>query len=334
MALDAIIVENLTKTYGNKVKALQGVSFSVKKGEIYGLLGPNGAGKSTTTRILVTLTRPDGGKARVAGHDVLTEAEQVRRKIGYVAQQSGVDKYTTGRENLILQAQLQRVPKDQMKERVNRLLEWAGLTHAADQLVRTYSGGMKRRLDIAMGLVHQPEILFLDEPTTGLDPESRSLLWRYLDQLRREQQLTILLTTHYLEEADQMCDRLAIVDQGRVVIEGSPDELKATIQGDTITLEVVGPVTDAMQVLKQIKGVLDMKVVDHSIAVRVTSGSGEMVPLLITSLEKNGVNIRSVSLSRPSLDDVYLFHTGRRFTSAEPAAQTALPEAGRRGGTK
>jgi ABC-2 type transport system ATP-binding protein len=278
------------------------------------------------------LTRPDGGKAIVAGHDVLTEADQVRRKIGYVAQQSGVDKHTTGRENLILQAQLQRVPKDEIDERVTRLLEWAGLAEAADQLVRTYSGGMKRRLDIAMGLVHHPEILFLDEPTTGLDPESRSLLWRYLDHLRREQQLTILLTTHYLEEADQMCDRLAIVDQGRVVVEGSPDELKSTIQGDTVTLEVNGSVSEATRLLQQINGVLDVKVVDSSIAVRVTSGSGEVVPLLITALEKNGVNIQSVSLSRPSLDDVYLFHTGRRFTSEDPASQTSLPEAGRRGG--
>ena len=255
--MDAITVENLQKTYGNQVRALKGVSFRVPRGYIFGLLGPNGAGKSTTTRILVTLTGPSGGKAAVAGHDVVQEAGAVRQKIGYVAQGSGVYKYATGRENLVLQARLQRVPGNEVMGRVSRLLEWVGLAEAADKLVSTFSGGMKRRLDIAMGLVHNPEILFLDEPTTGLDPESRALLWQDLNQLRKDQNITILLTTHYLEEADQMCDHLAIVDQGQVVVDGAPRDLKAKIQGDTVTMELRQLAKEAVVLLRSVPGVLE-----------------------------------------------------------------------------
>ena len=331
--MDAITVENLQKTYGNQVRALKGVSFRVPRGYIFGLLGPNGAGKSTTTRILVTLTRPSGGQAAVAGHDVVKEAGAVRKKIGYVAQDSGVDKYTTGKENLVLQARLQRVPGKEVTGRVSRLLEWVGLAEAADKLVSTYSGGMKRRLDIAMGLVHNPEILFLDEPTTGLDPESRSLLWQDLNQLRKEQNITILLTTHYLEEADQMCDHLAIVDQGEVVVDGAPHELKSKIQGDTVTMELRQQAKEAAVWLRSVPGVLEAVADNRTLAVRVSSQGGEAIPFLLKALEKNGVGVQSVSLSRPSLDDVYLFHTGRRFTAGKknhpaPAAPKAKPWGG------
>ena len=331
--MDAITVENLQKTYGNQVRALKGVSFRVPRGYIFGLLGPNGAGKSTTTRILVTLTRPSGGQAAVAGHDVVKEAGAVRKKIGYVAQDSGVDKYTTGKENLVLQARLQRVPGKEVTGRVSRLLEWVGLAEAADKLVSTYSGGMKRRLDIAMGLVHNPEILFLDEPTTGLDPESRALLWQDLNQLRKEQNITILLTTHYLEEADQMCDHLAIVDQGEVVVDGAPHELKSKIQGDTVTMELRQQAKEAAVWLRSVPGVLEAVADNRTLAVRVSSQGGEAIPFLLKALEKNGVGVQSVSLSRPSLDDVYLFHTGRRFTAGKknhpaPAAPKAKPWGG------
>ncbi len=235
---DAILVENLTKTYKGGVKALQGVSFRVEQGEIFGLLGPNGAGKSTTVRILSTLTRADGGRAEIAGHDVMRDPAAVRRAIGYVAQSTGVDRWATGRENLTLQAQMLRVSSHILRDRVAEMLNWVNLSEAADKLVNTYSGGMKRRLEIAMGLVNEPKVLFLDEPTTGLDPETRRALWLDLKRLRTERNVTVLLTTHYLEEADTLCDRLSIVDHGRVVVEGTPDSLKADIAGDTITVDV------------------------------------------------------------------------------------------------
>ncbi len=234
----AIACEGLRKTYSNGVKALDGVSFAVKPGEIFGLLGPNGAGKSTTVRILATLTRPDGGTASVAGGDVIGDPAAVRLRIGYVAQASGVDKWATGRENLALQARLMRVPPAAIADRVRSLLERVALADAADRIVKTYSGGMKRRLDLAMGLCNEPAVLFLDEPTTGLDPETRAALWRDLERLRKERNLAVLLTTHYLEEADRLCDRLAIVDHGKVVAAGTPGELKAQV-GAGATLDDV-----------------------------------------------------------------------------------------------
>ena len=237
--MSAIAVENISKTYRNGVKAVDGLSLSVEQGEIFGLLGPNGAGKSTTVRILATLTTPDSGSGQVAGCDVLAQPQQVRRRIGYVAQASGVDKWATGRENLILQAQLQRVPPSGISARVSEILKWLDLEEAADRVVKTYSGWMKRRLDLGMGLVHKPEVLFLDEPTTGLDPETRAALWRDLRRLKREQKLTVLLTTHYLEEADQLCDRLAIIDQGRRVVLGTPAELKERVGGAGVSLDDV-----------------------------------------------------------------------------------------------
>lgn len=310
--MDAIFVDRLTKTYKNGVKALAGVSFAVRPGEIFGLLGPNGAGKSTTVRILATLTLPDGGTATVGGHDVVRDPAGVRGTIGYVAQSSGVDKYGTGRENLVLQAQLERVPSREIPGRAAQLLEWVGLTDAANRQVQTYSGGMKRRLDIAMGLVHNPAVLYLDEPTTGLDPETRAALWRDLARLRDERNLTVLLTTHYLEEADHLCDRLAIVDHGRVVIEGTPAELKAQIQGDTVMLDLNGASENVIDLLRAVEGVIDVALNGGTVNARVTHGATAM-PTLINTLERAGVNVRAVTLSRPSLDDVYLHYTGHRF---------------------
>jgi ABC-2 type transport system ATP-binding protein len=321
---DAIVVENLSKTYRNGVEALAGLSFSVHRGEIFGLLGPNGAGKSTTVRILTTLTSPDGGRAVVAGRDVAREPGEVRRRIGYVAQASGVDQYATGRENLTLQAQLERVPSAEIPARVTQLLEWVALVDAGDRLVRTYSGGMKRRLDIAMGMVHQPEVLFLDEPTTGLDPETRSALWNDLVRLRQERNLTVLLTTHYLEEADHLCDRLAIVDHGRLVVEGTPAALKAEIRGDTVMLDVEGQ--GVADLLRSAEGVLDVIPNGGTMITRVEHGA-TAVPQLVTLLERAGASVRAVTLSRPSLDDVYLYHTGHRFA----ANGEGLPDAARPG---
>jgi len=236
--MGAIEVEDLRKTYAGGVEALRGVSFDVRPGEVFALLGPNGAGKSTTVRILTTLSAPTAGQARVAGFDVVRQPREVRRRIGSVAQSSGVDPTATGRENLTLQGRLFRLPPADLRSRTEELLHLFQLESAADRPAATYSGGMKRRLDVAMGLIHRPEVLFLDEPTTGLDPESRAVMWKEVRRLAREG-LTLLLTTHYLEEADQLAQRIAIVDGGRVVAAGTPEELKRTIPGGAASLDEV-----------------------------------------------------------------------------------------------
>jgi len=230
----AIEASDLVKTYPGDVRALDGVSFAVEAGTVFGLLGPNGAGKSTTVKILTTLSRPDSGQARVAGIDVLRQPDRVRQSIGCVAQKSGVDPQATGRENLTLQGQLYGLGGRELKRRVAELLDRFGLAEAADRQARTYSGGMQRKLDVAMGFVHRPRALFLDEPTTGLDPEARADMWEEISRLAGEEGLTILLTTHYLEEADRLARRLAIVDHGTIVVEGTPEELKARFEREVV----------------------------------------------------------------------------------------------------
>ncbi len=314
--MDAIAVSDLRKRYGD-VQALDGVSFSVREGEVFGLLGPNGAGKSTTVRVLVTLTHPDGGTATVGGHDVLREPGAVRRTIGYVPQDSGVDQFGTGRENLMLQGRVQGMSGDDLRRRVAELLELVGIADAADRIVKTYSGGMRRRLDVALGLVHRPRVLFLDEPTTGLDPEARVAMWSEVSRLAEAESLTILLTTHYLEEADQLADRLSIVSQGKVVVEGSPAELKAGLRGDAVQVELDnGAVDEAQRVLAGV-GARPEQVVDGRTIVSRVSNGGRELPGIISALESAGIAVASVSLSRPSLDDVYLHYTGRDFSTED-----------------
>jgi ABC-2 type transport system ATP-binding protein len=317
--MDAIVVEELRKRYGD-VQALDGVSFAVREGEVFGLLGPNGAGKSTTVRSLVTLTTPDSGSASVAGHDVLREQNAVRRVIGYVPQDSGVDELGTGRENLMLQGRVQGMSGKDLRSRTETLLELVGITEAADRIVKTYSGGMRRRLDIALGLVHRPRVLFLDEPTTGLDPEARVVMWDEVSRLAQAESLTILLTTHYLEEADQLADRLAIVSQGRVVVEGTPGQLKAGLRGDAVHVEVEnGSIDEARRVLATVGASPEQVLDGRTIVSRVENG-GRALPGIISALETAGIPVASVSLSRPSLDDVYLHFTGREFASEDRAA--------------
>src|SRR5581483_1492074 len=249
--VDAIVVEDLRKRYKD-VQALDGVSFTVREGEVFGLLGPNGAGKSTTVRTLTTLTQPDSGRAFVAGEDVVKHPNRVRRSIGYVAQDSGVDWEATGRENLLLQGRIHGMAGAPLRSRVDELLELVGLGEAAARIARGYSGGMKRRLDIAIGLVHRPRVLFLDEPTTGLDPEARAAMWIEVERLAEQESLTILLTTHYLEEADRLAERVAIVSRGKVVVEGTPEELKANLRGELVTVElgeVDGRADDAVRIV-------------------------------------------------------------------------------------
>jgi ABC-2 type transport system ATP-binding protein len=286
-------------------------------GEVFGLLGPNGAGKSTTVRVLTTLTHPDSGRALVAGEDVAQHPNRVRRKIGYVAQDSGVDWEATGRENLLLQGRIHGMGGKQLRSRVDELLELVGLSDAADRVARTYSGGMKRRLDVATGLVHKPSVLFLDEPTTGLDPEARAAMWVEVERLAAQEALTILLTTHYLEEADRLAERVAIVSQGRVVAEGTPDDLKRGLEGESITVELPeanGRLANAERVIVQIAG---NAVVDgQQVRARVPNGA-QAIPTILGALDDAGVAVASVTTARPSLDDVYLHYTGRAFSEED-----------------
>jgi len=316
--VDAIVVDGLVKRYKD-VQALDGVSFRVRAGEVFGLLGPNGAGKSTTVKVLTTLTTPDGGSAKVAGHDVVREPNAVRRSIGYVPQSSGVDRDATGRENLMLQGRVQGMSGRKLRDRVQHLLEQLGLADAADRVVRGYSGGMKRRLDVGLGLVHGPQVLFLDEPTTGLDPEARAAMWDELAVLAREELLTILLTTHYLEEADVLTDRLAIVSRGRVVVEGTAEELKESLQGEAVVVELSdGAVDDALAVLRALEEVGEVSADGRLLRSRVTDGA-RAVPPILSALDANGIAVEAVTMHRPSLDDVYLHYTGRDFRSEDEA---------------
>jgi len=317
--VDAIVAEGLEKRYGT-IQALAGVTFSVHEGEIFGLLGPNGAGKSTSVRVLTTLTKPDAGRAVVAGHDVVREANRVRRSIGYVPQESGVDREATGRENLLLQGRIQGLSGADLRSRVDDLLELVGIAGAADRVVRGYSGGMKRRLDVALGLVHRPSVLFLDEPTTGLDPEARAAMWVEVQRLAEQEQLTILLTTHYLEEADQLAERVAIVSRGAIVAEGRPEELKRGLRGEAVTVELTEPRGDeAAAILANLDGADEINVDGAHVRTRVPNGA-EAIPSILSALEGSGIQVASVSAARPSLDDVYLHYTGREFAAEDAAA--------------
>jgi ABC-2 type transport system ATP-binding protein len=317
-AAPAIEARDLVKTYGGKVRALDGLSFTVEAGAIFALLGPNGAGKSTTVKILNTLSRPDSGSARVAGIDVLAEPERVRRAIGCVAQKSGVDAEATGRENLTLQGRIHGMRGQKLKDRVAELLAHFRLSDAADLVARTYSGGMQRKLDIAMGLVHRPRVLFLDEPTTGLDPQSRAELWEDISRLAKEDGITVLLTTHYLEEADQLAGRLAIVDRGKLVVEGTPDQLKGELMGDAIHIEFAHPEAEevVLEALSRLDGIGEIVAEGQTLHARANQGA-TAVPGMLAALESKGLKVASVKVGRPSLDDVYLRYTGRTFSEAE-----------------
>ena len=322
----AIEARQLVKTYavrGKKhgIRALDGLDISVPRGMIYGLLGPNGAGKSTTVKILTSLARPDSGEARVEGVDVLARPGQVRHMIGVVAQRSGADPTATGRENLILQGRLYGLRGAAVRARADELLAHFGLTEAAGRLVKTYSGGMQRRLDVALGLMHRPAVLFLDEPTTGLDPESRAAMWQEIARLAGGEGMTVLLTTHYLEEADRLASRLAIVDRGRVVATGTPDELKGELRGDAVHVELPASWDDAdanlvRSVLAGLPAVRDVVIACRGVSARSDDGAAA-VPVVLAELQRAGVNAASVAVARPSLDDVYLRHTGRRYSESE-----------------
>jgi ABC-2 type transport system ATP-binding protein len=327
--MDIISIKGLSKSFKTRkgkngsrtVEAVQGIDLSIHEGEIFGFLGPNGAGKTTTLRILSTLLPADDGRVEIAGHDVRTEPVLVRKAIGYVSQTGGTDPDCTGRENLILQAGLYGITGKRARQRVEELIQALSLTEFVDRFAKTYSGGQKRKLDIAIGMVASPPILFLDEPTTGLDPVSRSQLWSQI-RLLRKMGTTVFLTTHYLDEADALCDRLAIMDHGRIVSQGSPDELKNRIQGDILNLTVNhAPNAPALarEALSGNEMIREIQSEDGSLRLVVSHG-GETLPQVMRLLEGKGVSVTSISLSRPSLDDVFLRATGHSLTEELPVA--------------
>jgi ABC-2 type transport system ATP-binding protein len=299
------------------VLALDGLGFEVERGTVFGLLGPNGAGKSTTVKILATLTHPDRGSATVAGLDVAGDPVGVRRRIGLVSQRPSSDPMATGRENLLLAARIQGLSRTEAAARADWLMARFGIADAADRLVRTWSGGMSRKLDVAIGLVHRPEVLFLDEPTTGLDPEARAELWAEIARLAGDDEMTVLLTTHYLDEADRLAHRLAIVDRGRVKVEGTPEALKSELRGDTVVVEVATPAdaVGATDALGRVGGLSDVSAEGTTLRARADSGA-RAVPAVFAALDERGITVLSATVARPSLDDVYLRHAGRSLAPA------------------
>jgi ABC-2 type transport system ATP-binding protein len=319
MASPALRATGLRKSYPagqgrEPIRALDGLGFEVPRGTVFGLLGPNGAGKSTTVKILATLTRADAGTAVVDGVDVGHRPAVVRRRIGLVSQRPSSDPMATGRENLALAARLQGLSRAEAGDRAGVLLARFALADAADRLVRTWSGGMSRKLDVAIGLVHRPAVLFLDEPTTGLDPEARAEMWAEIGRLTREDDTTVLLTTHYLDEADRLADALAIVDHGRVSVQGTPEQLKSELRGDTILVELEAGADPARAAARvgAVGGVTDVTVDDGALRARAEAGA-RAVPLVLAALDEIGVAVSSATVARPSLDDVYLRHVGRAF---------------------
>jgi ABC-2 type transport system ATP-binding protein len=292
------------------VEAVRGVDLSVAEGEIFGFLGPNGAGKTTTLRMLATLLPPDGGEATIAGADLLTDPGLVRERVGYVAQGGGTWDEVSGREELILQARMHGVSKAEARRRADAALEAFELTEFADRRCKTYSGGQRRRVDIALGIIHEPQMLFLDEPTVGLDPQSRAHLWEEIRRLRKEG-MTVFITTHYLEEADALCDRIAIIDHGEIVAEGTPDELKQEISGDVLALALNGSAPQAADLLGAQPYVNKCEFIDEGGLRLYVDKGATAIPLIQRVLDGAGVELGAIELSRPSLDDVFLTKTGR-----------------------
>ncbi|HEX4435869.1 MAG TPA: ATP-binding cassette domain-containing protein [Solirubrobacteraceae bacterium] len=320
-AASAVSVLGLVKQY-DEVEAVRGIEFEVRAGEIFGFLGPNGAGKSTTINMLCTLVRPSGGAARVAGHDVVSERDEVRRNIGLVFQDTTLDGYLTAEQNLRLHAELYGVPRDAVRPRMEQVMEMVGLWDRRGSLVNTFSGGMKRRLEIARGLLHSPRVLFLDEPTVGLDPQTRSSIWSYIRELKATEDITIFLTTHYMDEAEY-CDRIAIMDQGKIIVLDTPAALKASVGKDRVQIQTDDDAA-AMAALQE-RFDIEAKVIEGMVTFGVSEGE-HFVPRLFAEL---GQPILSVNVSRPSLDDVFMSYTGTTIRDAESGASDQRRKAAR-----
>lgn len=310
--LYSVETRSLSKSFGT-VTAVNDISFAVKSGEIFGFLGPNGAGKSTTIMILTTLLKPTSGQALVFGFDVMTQPKQVRQSIGYVQQESTVDEYLTGRENLLLQARLNHIPKDQIDKRIDEVLELIELSDKQNDPVVTYSGGMRKRLDIAGGLLHRPKVLFLDEPTVGLDIQTRRKIWEYIKKIHKEFEMTIFLTTHYMEEADQLCDRIGIIDRGKIQIIDSPENMKNAMGNEVISLTFEnGNSTDFLSQLRQIDLIKKINEDNNKLTIFASKGT-EVIPKIFQISSELQIKIISISLTQPTLDDVFISYTGHEI---------------------
>ena len=315
--LYSIEIKSLTKSFGD-VTAVNNISLSVKNGEIFGFLGPNGAGKSTTIMILTTLLKPTSGQALISGFDVATNAKQVRQNIGYVQQETTVDEYLTGRENLLLQAKLNHIPKNEIDKRIDEILTLIELTDKQDKTVVTYSGGMRKRLDIAGGLLHRPKVLFLDEPTVGLDIQTRRKIWQYIKKIHDEFKMTIFLTTHYMEEADQLCDRIGIIDDGKIQVIDSPENLKKAMGNEVISIIFEeGENRDSfLSELEKIEFVNKINKDESKLTLFASNGT-EVIPKIFQISSKLNIKITSISLTQPTLDDVFISYTGHEIRDGD-----------------
>ena len=311
--LNSIELKSLTKSFGDVI-AVNDISLSVKNGEIFGFLGPNGAGKSTTIMILTTLLKPTSGQALLSGFDVMTNAKQVRQNIGYVQQETTVDEYLTGRENLLLQAKLNHIPKNEINKRIDEILDLIELTDKQDKPVGTYSGGMRKRLDIAGGLLHRPKVLFLDEPTVGLDIQTRRKIWGYIKKIHDEFEMTIFLTTHYMEEADKLCDRIGIIDGGKIQVIDSPENMKKAMGNEVISiiLEEEKNYTSFLSELKKIEFVNKINEDGSKLTLFASNGT-EVIPKIFQISSELKIKIISISLTQPTLDDVFISYTGHEI---------------------
>ena len=319
MSDDVIKAEGLTKVFNKSLVAVDHVDFSVKNGEIFGFLGPNGAGKTTTINMLITVLKPTEGTASVLGYDINKQANEVRKVIGVVPQEYTADEDLTGYENIILCADLYGIPRDIAKKRALELLELVELTNFKDKRVETYSGGMRRRLELACGLVNRPKVLFLDEPTLGLDVQTRTATWNYIRRLKKEYGMTLFMTTHYLEEADALCDRIAIIDHGKIIVTGTPSELKEGLGGDIITIGIKEN-ANVSEIIRDVKNVKEVKNEDG--VYRIKAEAGEVTaPLIIEALRKKGYTVTKLSLTEPTLDEVYLEYTGKAMRDTEESKE-------------
>ena len=318
--MSAIVANQLVKHFSPEIKAVDGIDLDIPEGQIFGFLGQNGSGKTTTVRMLTTLLRPTSGSARVAGIDVFADPAAVRKKIGVALQEVGLDDLQTGRELLSLQARLFGVSSAETKKRIDGLLEVVSMSDAADRAIKGYSGGMRRRLDLACALVHRPSVVFLDEPTTGLDPITRDAVWRYVSELNKQSGVTFFLTTQYLEEADRLCDDIAIMDSGRIVTRGSPTVLKAEIGADAIGLTFAdnAVAVGAEAPLRQLQGVQDVRISENELVLYIRNGSAAVADVVRT-LDDAGLAVKQLRLTQPTLDDVFLRATGHHLTAEEQA---------------
>jgi len=321
---EVIKTEGLTKIFNKHLVAVDHVSFSVKQGEIFGFLGPNGAGKTTTINMLITILKPTEGKASVLGFDIAKQNTEVRNTIGVVPQEYTADEDLTGLENVLLCADLYGIPRSIAKERAADLLKLVELTDFKDKRVQTFSGGMRRRLELACGLINRPKVLFLDEPTLGLDVQTRAATWNYIRKLKNEYGMTLFMTTHYLEEADALCDRVAIIDHGKIVVAGPPEELKHSLGGDLITLSIKEN-EDVSELIKKVENVRDIR--KENGTYRIKAELGEITtPFIIEALRKKGYSVTKISLTEPTLNEVYLEYTGKSMRDAEESREAFMAQ--------